>query len=571
MIVRTIPSIAGHGFLSIAGVSYIVNGLLFLASLAAVLFILRWSFTKEKEGSPDGQYHLLATTLIWSSFAAVILFIGSNHYYPVDARYLGITLFAGIISAAVWLRNRNFSPRTLVIVGAIMLISCTFGVVASFRQFDADSTALSTVNARDQIILQDLSKHKVSVLVGDYWRVLPIHNATLGQQNIMPLDSCGQTRQVLTSTVWQPDLNHTRFAYLLSLDGSLTGYSTCTLNQVINQYGRPNASALIAGSVSKPKEVLLFYDRGINRLKRVTAQTLSTIYPIKLTAIPRTPCDKPTIMTIVAHQDDDLLFMNPDLEQSIKAGDCTRTIYVTAGDGGGGEGYWYSREQGSEAAYSVMTGNRQVWVQRNISINSHEYITIDTPRGDTKHTLIFMRLPDGSPSGAGFSSSNYESLLKLYAGAIGTIHTVDKQSSYSKSDLISALYQLMDYYSPTEVRTQADYVGGRYADHSDHMTVGQFATAAFGQYQASLPATQPTASISYFIGYPIHGFPANIFDPALQAKEDAFFAYARFDSGVCNSAQACNNGADIYRYYLTRQYRFDPTTNAVIADSGSGS
>ena len=39
-------------------------------------------------------------------------------------------------------------------------------------------------------------------------------------------------------------------------------------------------------------------------------------------------------MQIVAHEDDDLLFMNPDLEHAIDAGSCVRTIYVTAGDAG---------------------------------------------------------------------------------------------------------------------------------------------------------------------------------------------------------------------------------------------
>src|SRR5215475_11483965 len=39
-------------------------------------------------------------------------------------------------------------------------------------------------------------------------------------------------------------------------------------------------------------------------------------------------------MNIVAHEDDDLLFLSPDLIHDIQSGRCVRTIFVTAGDAG---------------------------------------------------------------------------------------------------------------------------------------------------------------------------------------------------------------------------------------------
>ncbi len=36
-------------------------------------------------------------------------------------------------------------------------------------------------------------------------------------------------------------------------------------------------------------------------------------------------------LTIVAHPDDDLLFLNPDILRDIEAGRCARTVFVTAG------------------------------------------------------------------------------------------------------------------------------------------------------------------------------------------------------------------------------------------------
>lgn len=40
------------------------------------------------------------------------------------------------------------------------------------------------------------------------------------------------------------------------------------------------------------------------------------------------------VMTIVAHTDDDLLFMNPDIATSIAEGNVATTVFVTAGDAG---------------------------------------------------------------------------------------------------------------------------------------------------------------------------------------------------------------------------------------------
>ncbi|MEO5767523.1 MAG: PIG-L family deacetylase, partial [Polyangia bacterium] len=47
---------------------------------------------------------------------------------------------------------------------------------------------------------------------------------------------------------------------------------------------------------------------------------------------------------VVAHPDDELLFMNPDLEGAIQAGGIVVTAYATSGDGGNPNGPWAARE-----------------------------------------------------------------------------------------------------------------------------------------------------------------------------------------------------------------------------------
>src|SRR4051794_9535498 len=53
-----------------------------------------------------------------------------------------------------------------------------------------------------------------------------------------------------------------------------------------------------------------------------------------------------TSLNIVAHEDDDLLFMNPDIQNDLAAGSCMTTVFLTAGDGGYGTAYWHERELG---------------------------------------------------------------------------------------------------------------------------------------------------------------------------------------------------------------------------------
>lgn len=62
-------------------------------------------------------------------------------------------------------------------------------------------------------------------------------------------------------------------------------------------------------------------------------------------------CSLGSTLNVVAHEDDDLLFLSPDLLHNIQAGRCVRTVFVTAGDSGAGAGYWQGREAGSKAAY----------------------------------------------------------------------------------------------------------------------------------------------------------------------------------------------------------------------------
>ena len=67
-------------------------------------------------------------------------------------------------------------------------------------------------------------------------------------------------------------------------------------------------------------------------------------------------CPGGRTMVIVAHQDDDIIFFGTDVIADLKANRCVRTIFVTAGNAGGTNGYWGSREIGAVRAHAKMLG-----------------------------------------------------------------------------------------------------------------------------------------------------------------------------------------------------------------------
>lgn len=267
------------------------------------------------------------------------------------------------------------------------------------------------------------------------------------------------------------------------------------------------------------------------------------------TAMPPPPCG-PAAMYVVAHEDDSLLFLSPALAQDIAAGNCVRTVFLTAGDAGKTETYWSTREAGAEAAYAEMAGAADEWNASELSANGHP-IRLETLAGDPSISLLFMRLPDGSPAGAGYPLYGEQSLMKLWNGgqpgnleaAIDSIAAVDGSTSYGYQDLIETLASLIDSFQPQLVATQ-DYLS-QGKDHSDHLATARLTREAQRLYGS------PHRFVGYW-DYPTKTFAPNVFGPELARKQAALYAYSAHDTGVCSDEIACLGS--LYATWLQRQY-----------------
>jgi hypothetical protein len=383
------------------GISYLINLVTMIVGTLLTLNLLLGTVLQKSKEAADWPVQL-SVLMVFSSVAALAAFVSTDHYFIADGRYLAIIVFAVFIGLATALRQRHFTNRQLVTVGAVLVVGMLLGLMALQRTQRSTQAALLQASQRNLLVVQALRNHPVDTLLGDYWRVMPVKQASPNQQHVTPLQDCAQPQGILSSQDWQPNLHNQSFAYLLSFGTTITHFPSCTLDQIVKAYGRPNSSTLIAGKLNAPQEILLFFDHGINSsAPRAVSNTpaTSTVIPINLLQLPYRVCSGSTIVNVVAHQDDDLLFMSPTLLHEVASTDCVRTIYLTAGDAGNNGLYWTGRERAVETAYSKMLNSNAIWVQRIVQITPSQFAIVANPRGNPRITLIFMRLPDGNLRG----------------------------------------------------------------------------------------------------------------------------------------------------------------------------
>jgi LmbE family N-acetylglucosaminyl deacetylase len=543
-----------------AGLGYGVNMLLFVV-IAALVVRFIWKCAHRSYRLTPGR--LTAIALLYATVATVVAFACTNHTYYLDARYLGISLFAGMIAATYGLRDIRFlaSQRAayVCVTMGILCVAAASGVAAVQSHYAAAKKVDSTLTSRNEFIASALRQLNTTTLVADYWRAVPIYGQTQRQDmRIVPLSNCLHTKGVLTDTRnadWQKD----SFAYLYTFGKTNTDFPSCDPEEVIQAYGLPSRVVVVDGSAENPKEMLLFYDKGVDKesLKEMDAAASAAdgagYVPSPFEQLPpeEAMCSGRTILTVVAHEDDDILFMSPDLQRAGDTGDCLRTVFVTAGDADQEKAYWLSRQLGAEAAYSKLLGLKNQWTERRIKVGDGRFVTAATPNGSNRATLFFLQLPDGNITGKGFTRTKLQSLAKLYAGEIQKMDSVDGLSSFTSDGLRETLFEIMNYYAPDEVRTHAtnsDVAASK--DHSDHKTVGMYTRDVHKKFAATIPETL----IHHYVGYPATKRPRNVEGKDFERKYEVFMNYAQHDRAVCKTTQECD-AKTLYGEMVRRQYK----------------
>ena len=240
-------------------------------------------------------------------------------------------------------------------------------------------------------------------------------------------------------------------------------------------------------------------------------------------AVDGAPLSRAHDLVIVAHQDDDLIFMQPDLLEAVRGGRSITTVYVTAGNGQDGTATADRRDQGLREAYGEAAGVSD-WRCDWLDLAGHPAERCQLLGAGV--TLVFLGYPDGGKQGEQPSS-----LLHLWQGAIEGADTVaDVPSHLDREGLIETVAAVIESTHPAIIRTlEVASTHGR--DHSDHMVVGALALVAAAR------AASDAEVISYR-GYNISDEPVNKLDPVYDQAADMLSAYEACTSCGCGAACA---------------------------------
>src|SRR5678815_3033697 len=231
-----------------------------------------------------------------------------------------------------------------------------------------------------------------------------------------------------------------------------------------------------------------------------------------------------TDLTIVAHQDDDLLLVQPDLYDAVKRKTGVTNVYVTAGNARDGFELSETRYRGLMAAYSAIAGASDWscgWIR--IGSNEVEHCRLES----AKVSLVFLGYPDGGKDG-----EVARSLLHLWEGKVpGAAAVSFGPATYDRPTLIAVLSDIIGYTQPTTIR-MLEIAATHGHDHSDHMMAGALTVLAIAQSSVD-------AELISHRGYNIDDEPPNASPRLYQRSVGALAYYEACATGCAPCGQAC--------------------------------
>ncbi|KMO96995.1 PIG-L family deacetylase [Streptomyces roseus] len=275
-----------------------------------------------------------------------------------------------------------------------------------------------------------------------------------------------------------------------------------------------------------------------------------------------------SVVQVVAHPDDDLFFMNPDLSRSLTAGLALTTVYLTSGEADGrneanGSGlkdpeqpadrahYAEARQNGIRAAYAEMaTGDRTgTWKRTVISTAGGGRAELDVLMARPQVNLVWLQIREARNP----TAENPDSLRGLWNGKIPALGAqltsgtpVKQQYSYTKDQVVQSIAGLLALYKPTTRRMQDPTPGryhdtGKYTDHQDHMYGARFVQAATAAYAAQV-TDRPRFSVQNYLGYHNGTLPHALDPQTAETKTGFLKTYAWLDhQNYCGSPSGCGD------------------------------
>lgn len=174
-------------------------------------------------------------------------------------------------------------------------------------------------------------------------------------------------------------------------------------------------------------------------------------------------------LSMVAHPDDDLIFLNPDILSDIRAGHRVWVAYLTAGNlepGPAGMDYADKRIQGVRAAYAKSANVVNDWSYQAISVGGRTLAT-NYLKAAPQVRLVFTYVH------AAAGADQVGDLARMWADPSFVAAPIDGRPSYTKDQFASMLRALADHVAPDFLRGH-DPQGQQCGDNVDHDRAGKF-------------------------------------------------------------------------------------------------
>lgn len=289
------------------------------------------------------------------------------------------------------------------------------------------------------------------------------------------------------------------------------------------------------------------------------------------------PADQ-RFVQVIAHADDGLYFMNPDLEQSLRCGARSVTVCLTGGEADGRNvsrgapasgsvprdrpAFARARANGLRAAHAAMaTGNPAApWDIDALSLLPGLQVEVHTLRDAPHHQLVFLELVEARA----VWQARTTSLRGLWLGAADTLPTlrpagtpVERRFHYTRDQVTQTLLAVYERVRPTVVRTldpnaahsrkrppatldrDPRLAGLRYYDHQDHIASAYFAQAALAAYQDRAPHRPPL--VENYLGYEAGVLPNDVDRRTARRKAQLLSLYGWADHRRCGDPAGCGD------------------------------
>ncbi|MFD2468967.1 PIG-L family deacetylase [Amycolatopsis silviterrae] len=267
-------------------------------------------------------------------------------------------------------------------------------------------------------------------------------------------------------------------------------------------------------------------------LRRIwTAAALAVLAVSGMAASAGTAAAEPTTtLSFVAHQDDDLLFMNPDIASDIQAGYNVWVTYLTAGElpcashDPCGMDYANMRIDGVRAAYARAAHTADDWTYELMQFGDHQ-VPVDHLNGTNLH-LVFTYL-----HGAAGPEDNCGDLYRMLNDDGFEAMPIDDRPGYRKADFLGMINGIIDYVNPDYIRSQSTIghrdknpAGESKPDHVDHIAGAILVADADVDENGNTRIRRDE-----YQGYVIQYYPDNVDDGWRQEKQAMWDQYKPHD------------------------------------------